>query len=198
MKNRRNRRSYLVLGLVLLLLGGFVLTTAVVNAQESNDNNIGSIRGTVYVDSNADGRCGAEFGDPIHVGVPIEFVSNDGKFTTYLQSGANGTYGLVAAGLGTWQVSARPNANDFVVTGTATRSVFIGAEEPLALGVDFCVVPLRGGIIPGGNLGVIVPLPQLPTAGATDNLAWFNLALLVGMMFMGAGGLTLAKTKRES
>ncbi len=197
MNNQNIRRNYLVLGLVLLLVGALVWTTAVVHAQESTENNIGSIRGTVYVDRNADGRCGTEFGDPIHVGVPIEFVSNDGKYTTYLQSGENGTYGLVAAGLGTWQVSARPNANDFVVTGTATRSVFIGAEEPLALGVDFCIVPLSGGVIPGGNLGVIVPLPQLPTAGSADNLTWFNLALLVGMMFMGAGGLTLAKTKRE-
>lgn len=183
---------FMVVG--LLWLG---LSTAVVQAQ-SQDNNIGSIRGTVYIDSNRDGQCGPTFGDPTHPGVPIEFVSNDGNFTTFLQSGDNGTYGLVAAGLGTWQVSARPNANDFVVTGTATRSVFIGAEEPLALGVDFCIVPTSGGTIPGGGLGVIAPITHLPTAGAPDNLAWFNVALLVGTLFMGAGGLVLAKSKRES
>ena len=192
----RQKRVYsfmlIMAGLVLLLLGG-----GVVHAQ-SQDNNIGSIRGTVYIDSNSDGRCGPEFGDPTHPGVPIEFVSNDGNFTTYLQSGDNGTYGLVAAGLGTWQVSARPNANDFVVTGTTTRAVFIGEEEPLALGVDFCIVPTSGGTIPGGGLGVIAPITHLPTAGAPDNLVWFNLALLVGTLFMGAGGLVLAKSKRES
>ncbi|MCA9979933.1 MAG: hypothetical protein KDD89_03855, partial [Anaerolineales bacterium] len=111
----KDRRIYLILGVALVLL---LATTAVVSAQEKN---IGSIRGTVYLDRNADGVCGADQGDPIQAGVPIEFVSNDGGFTTYLQSGDNGTYGLVAAGLGTWQVSARPNANDFIVTSTATR-----------------------------------------------------------------------------
>jgi hypothetical protein len=187
----KEKRIYLVLGLALLFL---LATTAVVSAQN------GSIRGTVYVDSNADGLCGPTYGDPVQVGVPIEFVSNDGGFTTFLQSGENGTYGLVAAGYGTWQVSARPNANDFVVTGTATRSVFIGSEEPVALDVDFCVVATSGGTIPGGGsgLGVIVPITQLPAAGASDNLAGFGIALLFGVALLGAGGYLLIRAKRSA
>lgn len=189
----KDKRTYIVLGLVLLLMAA---TTAVVSAQ---DNNVGSIRGTVYIDSNADGLCGPDYGDPVQAGVPIEFVSNDGGFTTYLQSGDNGTYGLVAAGLGTWQVSARPNANDFVVTSPATQNVFISNEERVALGVDFCVVA-GSGTLPGGGsgLGVIVPITQLPEAGAPDNLAWFNVALLVGILFVGAGGFLMFHTRKRA
>jgi hypothetical protein len=180
-------KRYLTLLGVGLLFWLWGVSTAVVSAQ-SSDNNIGSIRGTVYLDRNRDGKCGAADGDPIQAGIPIEFVSNDGGFTTYLQSGSNGTYGLVAAGLGTWRVSARPNANDFVVTGTGTRQVFIGSEAPLALNVDFCVAPSTGQT---GS----TPSTRLPIAGADNSLSllWLNLAFVVGLLFVGSGGMLLVR-----
>lgn len=135
----------------------------------------GSIRGTVYQDKNADGSCSNE---PILAGVPLKFVSNDGKTTVYLQSGENGTYGLVAAGLGTWSVSAEPSAGMFV-TSQNPLQVFIGEEERLALGVDFCVAE---GKAPG--TGTVI----LPTAGAAvaPSLVLAGLSG-IGLILAGAG-----------
>ena len=143
----------------------------------------GSIRGTVYDDLNADGACSSE---PALAGVPIKFVSDQGD-TVFLQSGANGTYGLVAAGLGTWTVTAEPGAG-MIVTSQNPLQVFLGEDNTLALNVNFCIadgsavvidVPLEegtinsssssgpkgpstGGPAPGGGPGTLF----LPTAGA--------------------------------
>ncbi|MBK9049956.1 MAG: hypothetical protein IPL78_03250 [Chloroflexi bacterium] len=97
----------------------------------------GSIRGTVYEDKNNDGKC-VDQNEPALPGIVIRFVSNDGATTVFLESGADGSYGLVAAGLGTWQVSAVPPAG-YSVSSAATQSAFISAEQPVALGVNFCV-----------------------------------------------------------
>jgi hypothetical protein len=130
----------------------------------------GSIRGTVYNDVNADGACADE---PVLAGVPIKFVSQRGDTSVYLQSGANGTYGLVAAGLGTWTVTAEPGAG-MIVTSQNPLQVFIGEDNTLALNVNFCVAA-------GAPAPAVTPLPGvvyapsygpgpktviLPTAGA--------------------------------
>ncbi len=95
----------------------------------------GSIRGTVFNDQNADGVCADE---PPLAGVPIKFVSDRGDTTVYLQSGANGTFGLVAAGLGTWTVTAEPSAG-MIVTSQNPLQVFLGVDNTLALNVNFCI-----------------------------------------------------------
>ena len=121
------------------------------------DDTRGSIRGTVYNDANADGSCANE---PILAGVPIKFVSDRGDTTVYLQSGANGTYGLVAAGLGTWTVSAEPGAG-MIVTSQNPLQAFIGSESRLVLNVNFCVAK-GSGTTGGSGTGTVI----LPTAGA--------------------------------
>lgn len=153
----------------------------------------GSIRGTVYLDVGQDGNC---TGDPVISGIPIEFTSNDGGTTVYLSSGANGTYGLVAAGLGTWQVSVVPPAG-YVAVSTPTTSVFLSADTPVATGVDFCISTTDGtttetttGTTSGGSAGTgqsSAPV-VLPASGEASNSSGWLIGLgVVGLALIGAG-----------
>ncbi|MCI0396358.1 MAG: hypothetical protein L0332_12745 [Chloroflexi bacterium] len=147
----------------------------------------GSIRGTIYDDQNGDGKC-IGTGEPVLAGIPIQFVSNDGATTVYLQSGSNGTYGLVAAGLGRWTVKAEPPAG-MVVTSKSPLEALLTEEQRLVLGVDFCVA--KGTARPGGLPGGAV----LPVAGAAvaPSLVW---SALIGAGFV-ATGLGLEWRRRQ-
>ena len=181
------------LHIAFLFLGLFVfLLTIPVHAQDpairptptnmpttgsENSYNGGSIRGTIYNDTNGDGKC-SDTGEPVLVGVPIEFISNDGQTILYLQSGSDGTYGLVAAGFGTWQVSAKPPAN-YAVTSAKTLSVFISEEQQLSLGNNFCLRQASGS--------TIIPVPVvLPQSGAPAAPALW-LAAMIGLLLVGVG-----------
>lgn len=196
----------LVLGIILgLLLAG------VAQAQEGAGEVRGSIRGKVYDDQNGDGVCsGTE--DPAGAAIPIEFTSSDGQHTLFLQSGDEGTYGLVAAGLGTWTVTIRPPEN-YVATSNPVRQVTLTPEQRVVTGVDFCVrqIGMLGGPggpglpggpggpggpgyggMPGGPPGHYNPPVLLPESGAAaqstgvaGNSLW--IAGLVGVMFVGFG-----------
>ena len=133
----------------------------------------GSIRGTLYEDKNGDGKC-VNTGEPVLAGIPINFVSNDGQTSVRLFSGDNGTYGLVSAGLGTWRVTADPPA-PWVVTSRKTVEAFLGENQRLVLGVDFCLSK-TGGVRP----------TVMPAAGAAvaPLLVW---AALVGVALIAAG-----------
>ncbi|MFZ0544938.1 MAG: hypothetical protein WAM60_05850 [Candidatus Promineifilaceae bacterium] len=142
------------------------------------DETKGSIRGTVYDDKNADGSCSE---DPVLVGVPIKFVSNDLDTTVYLQSGDNGTYGLVAAGLGTWMVSAEPGAG-MIVTSKNPLQVFIDQGSRLATGVNFCVA--KGSTTGNSGTGSVI----LPTAGSAVAPTFIVVSLFgLGLVLAGAG-----------
>lgn len=136
----------------------------------------GSIRGTVYQDTNQNGQCGS--GDPVVADIPIQFVSNDGETVLFLQSGSDGTFGLVAAGYGTWQVSAQPPA-PWRVTSTTPQPAFLDNDNRVVQGVDFCVT----------NTAVTATssLVLLPTAGAQANNAIFIWATLTGALLILAG-----------
>ena len=159
------------LGIVFALI--LVLVTGAVYAQSNQD---GSIRGTIYDDQNADGKC-VGTGEPTLTGVTIKFVTADAKNVIYLESGDDGTYGLVAAGLGTWTVSAEPSSGR-VVTSQDPISVFLSAEQRLVLNVDFCIA----------GSGTTPPVTVLPESGAS--VAPILLAALVtggGLVAVGAG-----------
>ncbi len=148
----------------------------------------GSIRGTVYKDENADGSCA---GESALAGIPIKFVSDNGTTSVYLQSGGNGTYGLVAAGFGTWTVTAEPGAG-MIVTSKNPVQAFISEESNLALGVDFCVAEGSASGTSGesesgtgeSGSGTVI----LPTAGAAvaPSLVIAGLSGL-GLILAGAG-----------
>ncbi len=162
-------------GLLLALLLSVIASTAL--AQETK----GSIRGTVYHDLNADGRC-VNTGEPGLAGVPIKFVSD--STTVYLESGDDGTYGLVAAGLGTWTVGAEPPSGSYVTSKNPIQ-VYLGVDERLALGVDFCVI----------TTGSVPPAVVLPESGATIAPALL-VALATGLGFAATGiGLEIRRRR---
>lgn len=170
------------------VLIGFILalvtvmsTAALISAQTYN----GSIRGTVYMDTNGNGVCGPDEGEVTHPGVPIEFVSDDGEYTTYLATGDDGTYGLVAAAYGTWKVSARPNANDFVVTSEPTLNVFVGSEEPVALNINFCIQATDAETTADANATTTNAV--LPQAGGQFDSTLYIIAAVLGAALFAAG-----------
>jgi hypothetical protein len=137
----------------LALILGVVLAAIVGAAAAFQDR--GSIRGTVYEDRNRDGKC-VGTGEPVLEGIPIKFVSDDGRYEVFLQSGSNGTYGLVAAGFGTWTVSAVPPTG-YVVTSENPRKAFLGSEQLLVLGVDFCLAKGSAGTVLPRSGAVVAP-----------------------------------------
>lgn len=187
----------LLFGAALFFMAGNVQIAGVVQAQEPRPTPTnmpqaqetggpdGSIRGTLYKDLNGDGRCGP--GDPILAWIPIRFVSDDGETTIYLQSGENGTYGLVAAGYGTWKVSADPPA-PWVVTSEKTLNVFLGVDQKLALNVDFCLADVE----------TVQRRTFLPQAGAP----WLSLlattAMVAGLGLLAAGFGLAWRDKRNN
>lgn len=185
-----------VLMLWVVLAGGAVAQeprptpTSVPNnsAAETSDAPLnGSIRGTVYQDANGDGKCGGS--DPVAAGVPIRF-SSGGNTPIYLQTGSNGTYGLVAVSYATWQVSAEPPAG-WVVSSAKTIDVTLVNEDgkKIALGVDFCLA--QAGTGGGGG-----STPLLPEAGAPIAPALLG-AVLGGMLLIAAGvGLEWQRRQR--
>lgn len=157
-------------GVVVLLL-----FFAVASAQAQTTR--GSIRGRVYLDVDANGFCVGTT-EPALAGIPVQFVSADGQTTVDLQSGSDGSFGLASAGLGTWQVTAKPGTG-YRVTSQQTRTVTITEQQPVATGADFCVAQVTTST--GGTGGVVV----LPESGATvaPGLIWavaVGLVLLVG------------------
>jgi hypothetical protein len=72
-------------------------------------------------------------------GVPISISSPGGQNDIVLESGDDGTYGMVAAGLGTWTVGIE-QASGWVVTSNNNIQVYLSTDQPGVQGVDFCVV----------------------------------------------------------
>lgn len=144
----------------------------------------GSIRGTVYQDTNGDGEC-VGTGEPTVQGVPVDIMSPGGENDLVLESGDDGTYGMVAAGLGTWTVSIAPTSG-WIVTSNNYIEVFLSEEQPGVEGVDFCVVR-AGTVTPPANTptptstpvpGTTPPAVLLPDTGSP--IAPLLLAALAG------------------
>ena len=162
-------------GLLLALLLSVIAGTAIAQGTK------GSIRGTVYHDLNADGRC-VNTGEPGLAGIPIKFVAD--STTVYLESGDDGTYGLVAAGLGTWTVTAEPPSGSYV-TSKNPLQVYLGVDQRLVLGVDYCVI----------TSGSAPPAVVLPESGATVAPALL-VALATGLGFATTGVVLEIKRRR--
>lgn len=160
----------------LLILIVVTLAPGMVFAQTST----GSISGKLYEDQNADGKC-SDTGEPGLAGVPIRFSSGD--TTVFLESGQDGTYGLVAAGFSTWEVTAEPSS-DWVVSSLNPLFITIDETNPRAEGINFCIA--RAGVVP----------PTLPESGATIAPV-FLAALIAGGGFL-ATGLALELRRRRS
>lgn len=161
-------------GLFILLLVGLVLSLAAPMIQAQSQEPFRSIRGSVREDTDGDGKC--DTGAAV-VGVPIEFISNDGQWTHVLYTGDDGSYGLVSVGLGTWTVTAKPPA-EWVVTSAKVLKPFISDTAPVALNVNFCVRKAAAVAQPGTTV-----LPQ-SGAGMPTPLV---VGLVGGVMFLLTG-----------
>lgn len=146
-------------GLILVLFLSLVAGSAYAQS--------GSIRGTVYQDTNVDGVC-VGTGEPTVQGVPVNIVSPDGQNNIVLESGNDGTYGMVAAGLGTWTVGIE-QASGWVVTSNNNVQVYLSAEQPGVQGLDFCVVRAGTATPPASTATPTTTPPptSTPSPGAT-------------------------------
>ena len=107
----------------------------------------GTIRGSVYVDVNGDGRCvnSGVTGEIPMPNIDLTFLSEDQGQSVRLYSGGNGTYGLPSAGQGSWVVTAVPNPSLWQVTSTNPLRVEVSEATGLVqLNVDFCIKPAPG------------------------------------------------------
>lgn len=135
----------------------------------------GSIQGMVYQDVTGNGRCidtGVEGEGPV-AGVPIEFVSSDEQTIITLTSGADGRFGLAAAGASYWAVRARPGA-DWIVTSEQPLYAPISADNLSVTGINFCVQQATAARV------------VLPASGAAQPF-FLNWLLLLGLLFVGLG-----------
>ena len=152
-----------------------------------------SIRGSVYIDVNSDGVCvnsGVAGEGPVQF-INIDFTSSAGEKLVTLQSGENGTYGLVGAGDSYWEVKADPD-NTWVVTSQNPLYVPIGDDNPVQTDVNFCVQKVDTYVPPTTNPPVTYSTSTLlPEAGAAQQSG--NAALLLvaitgmGLILLGAG-----------
>lgn len=146
------KRFWITLLVVVLLL---VTGVTVVQAQQQN----GSIRGTIYNDTNADGVCGAAgTTDATISGVPIQFTHQNGHTVT-LTSGNDGTYGLAGVSVGTWSVEVQP-LQGWRTTSLSPIVVTLTAENNSVGNVNFCLAQTTATATP-------VPPTTLPESGAT-------------------------------
>lgn len=107
----------------------------------------GTIRGSVYLDVDGDGRCvnSGVTGEIPMPNIDLTFLSEDRGQSVQLYSGSNGTYGLPSAGQGIWVVTAVPNPALWQVTSTNPLLVDVSPAAGLVqLNVDFCVKPAPG------------------------------------------------------
>lgn len=146
----------------------------------------GSIRGTVFEDKNNDGKCTGQ-GEPTLAGIVIQFVSNDGQTTVFLESGSDGSFGLVAAGLGTWSVKAVPPAG-YSVSSAETRSVVLSETQRVATGVDFCI--RKGAAAPGPS---VLPASGSPIATPILGMTFTGIAFIAAGLFWQARHLWLKR-----
>lgn len=124
----------------------------------------GTIRGAVYSDVDGDGRCvDSAIGGEVPVpNVNVVFLSDSGA-RIVLHTGANGTYGLAAAGQGRWQVIAIPDPAQWTVTSPNPLSVTVSDGNGLVqLNNDFCVHP--AGTISAARLDVLALANAVATA----------------------------------
>lgn len=105
----------------------------------------GTIRGTVYLDANGDGRCGSGTGELPVPNIDLTFVTLANDQRAALYTGSNGTYGLPSVGAGDWVVTAVPSPTLWRVTSPNPVQVAISDRDGwVKLNVDFCVQAAPG------------------------------------------------------
>lgn len=181
------------------------------NVAPGQTNSRGSISGYVYADVNGDGVCvntGVAGEIPVE-GITIQFTSSDGETVIPLQSGKNGSFGLVAAGESFWEVLAMPASG--IVSSENPRFVPVYADDVLDhANINFCVSPgaVTSGVIVGAPISNLPPSAAIqnntavmPEAGAparpiSSNRGVFGLTAVVGLaIFLTGVGLEIQRRR---
>ena len=141
MAKSRFRTIVAIISATMLLL----LLNGAISADPSDAEPEGTIRGGVYEDVDGDGQCTNDAPGrrrPVP-GVAIHFTSDGAQFM--LESGSDGTYGLIPVTRGVWRVEARPETNTWLVTSANPLQVEVSAGQGAAqTGVDFCLLRIGG------------------------------------------------------
>ena len=156
------------------LLGALMLAMFATSAFAQNP----TIRGTVRLDTNSDGKCAD--GAPVE-GITINFKNEPRTQDLYLQSGKDGTYGLVAVGYSNWTVTIQPNA-DWVVTSAKSAVANVWPETMAVTGVDFCVVKT---VDYKKNASTVLPQSGAPLGAAVP--FWVAMVFGTGLIVTGTG-----------
>jgi hypothetical protein len=155
-------------------------------ASQGTNQLSGSIRGTVYGDSNLDGTCTQD--EARLVGIPVRFETG-GTEAVRLQTGDDGSYGLVAAPFGEWTVVVEPPTG-WAAVGNSSRQVTTAinsAETRTALGVDFCLTTASTS---GGST-------LLPAAGSPIASQYLFGILAAGLLLFVAGAGLEVRRRRS-
>lgn len=128
--------------LVFLALSSLVLSIFATFAQPAQaQDQIGTIRGTVFRDVNENGLCSAE-SEAVLADIPLEIINDDtGEFIRYTTA-PDGTYAHTTPDLGIWRVTVVPGSQ-WRVTSQQTIEVTLTPDSPDAAGIDFCIVEIE-------------------------------------------------------
>lgn len=155
--------------------GGVTVTPTSVATSPGSTQRSGSIQGKVYEDVNGDGKCigTAVSGEVPLANITIEFVSSDQQTIVALQTAADGTYALVAAGYSYWAVSPKP-ASGWLVSSAATLYAPVYEDSLVVTDINFCLQRASRATVllpaSGGN-GLMALLPGVLIVGGLL-LAW--------------------------
>jgi hypothetical protein len=150
----------------ILIAITFLLTGNLLAMQTSFPR--GTIRGTVYLDANGDGRCGSSTAELPVPNVDLTFVTQANDQRAALYTGSNGTYGLPSAGQGTWVVTAVPNPSLWRVTSANPVQVTLSDRDGwVKLNVNFCVQPAPGVSVSTARLQT---LPESDAAAVLQSI----------------------------
>ena len=194
-------------------------TNVAASVSDSNEPR-GAIFGAVYYDVNGDGVCvnsGVD-GEVPATDVSVQFTSSNATTTLLLKTGADGTYGLVAAGESFWEVLIVPNS-DMYVTSVNPQYVPVYRDGVLEhSSVNFCV---SNSAIDAANAVIVRNTSTTSTSSSTGNTttssnavilvpeagasaqqiqaasAWQPAAIFVGMLFL-LFGLLLEWRRRKA
>lgn len=168
--------------------------------EQDDDAVRGSISGYIYEDVNRDGRCvntGVAGENPVQ-GIDVRFTSSDGQTVITHYSGTNGDFGLYAAGLSYWEITAMPPAG---WTLTTERTVYVPVYEDSLNheNVNFCVTRGTNAVIVAPVKGTVI----LPESGASaaelqaqNGLIVAGVTAVVGLAFLLMGA-TLERRRKK-
>lgn len=161
-------------------------------AKPSNNDQLGNVRGFIYVDVNGDGLCvdTGVMGEEPAVGIPVEFVSSDEQYVFTHASGANGDYELAGAGQSNWRVTAKPDA-EWVVTSQNPQYGLVSVDNLSTVDVNFCVAKAGTAVYPltaqltTSEIAAEYVMPEAGAPAVSPTTTLLPILLGLGLILVG-------------